>query len=58
MDHQLVPSEDQDNQFEQVPSAIKPGEQVARRIVAQLDSGDGVSQSVLDVLVGDAVAPS
>ena len=58
MDHQLVSSEDQDDRLEQVPRAIRPGKQVARCIVAQLDPGDGVGQSVFDVLVGDAVAPS
>ena len=58
MDHQLISSEDQDDQLEQVRSTVGPGEQVARWIVAQLDLGDGVGQSVFDVLVGDAVAPS
>jgi len=56
VDHQLVSSENQDDQLEQVRSAVRPGEQVARWIVAQLDSGDRVGQRVFDVLVGDAVA--
>ncbi|HET9080518.1 MAG TPA: hypothetical protein VFO01_08380 [Trebonia sp.] len=58
MDHQIVSSEDQDDQLEQVPSAVGPGEQVARRLVAQLDPDDRVGRSVFDVLVGDGVAPS
>ena len=57
MDHQFVSSEDQDDPGEQVPGAVGPGEQVARWIVAQFGPGDGVGQSVFDVLVGDAVAP-
>jgi hypothetical protein len=58
VDHQLVSSEDQDDQLEEVPGALGPGEQVARRIVAQFDPGDRVDHRVFDVLLGDAVAPS
>jgi len=58
VDHQLVSSDNQDDQLEQVPRAVGPGEQVARWIVAQFCPGDGVGQSVFDVLLGDAVAPS
>ncbi len=58
VDHQLVSSDDQDDQLEQVPSAVGSGKQVARRIIPQLNPSDRVGQRVLDVLVNDAMAPS
>jgi len=58
MDHHLISAERHDDQLEQVPGAVGSGEKVAPGIVVQVDSGDGVDQCVLDVLVDDAVAPS
>jgi hypothetical protein len=56
--NQLVSSEVQDDQFEQVPGAVGSDEQVMPGILAQLDPGDRVGPWVLDVLFGDAMAPS
>lgn len=57
MDHQLVASDAEDDKLQQVPSPVGAGKEVARRIVAQFDPGDGVSEGMSDVLVRHAVAP-
>jgi hypothetical protein len=58
VDHQFVPLRVEDDQFKQVAGAVRPDDQVPRRVVAQLCPRDRVVQGVLDVLVGDPVASS
>jgi hypothetical protein len=44
------------HQFERVPGLVRPKDQPAARVVADLVDGDGVVDGVVDVFARDAMA--